>query len=230
MKGRIYERKGFWVKDLLVTRLYQSLQENITWMKYCFRKIYLAAVSNRWEVGRLKAGEWVRWLCKSRHKVPKANSVSQDEERVDSGNEGRIKLRLSSKSESLTRSLMVPIRELDASGRLFVFLNQWCTLSIHIKFKVTVAISGRQTEHRCTHTYTFALAPTANCWQLTPFTWPSRLSVTQPLLSLQTSLFLFIYCNQIALVTLSTMDIYGLPSVFIHINLFVFTAVIRYLQ
>lgn len=153
MKGRMYERKGFWVKDLLVTRLHQSLQEDITWMKYCFRKMYLAAgiQQMRWE-GWKQANELDGYVS-LRTKSQKQTGVSQDEERVDSGNEGRIKLRLSSKSQSLTRSIMVPMRELDASGRLFVFLNQWCTLSIHVKFKVTVAISGRQTAQVHTHIY-----------------------------------------------------------------------------
>lgn len=46
------------------------------------------------------------------------NGVSQDEDRVDSGYEGRIELRLSSKPESMTRSIIVPLRELDVSGSL----------------------------------------------------------------------------------------------------------------
>lgn len=116
--------------------------------------------------------------------------------------------------------MMVPLRKLDESGRSFFFYKSVMHSFHTYEFKVTVNISGRHTN--------FHLLPL----QPVSFIWPSRPSVTQPLSSLQASVFLFIHCNQIVLSTLGTINRQMgdlshscLPSIFMYVITFIFTAV-----
>lgn len=172
------QRKESKSKDLLETSFHQSLQEKmIDKTKYCFRKMYLAVVSK----GGLKARQLG---IKSQKRMVSAR-MRKGEFRI--WGKERIKV---IKQIRVTRNVMVPLRELDESGR-------FCVCVISDTFFSDINFNDSEHDRKTIHK--FSLVPTAICLQPVSFIWPSRPSVTQPLLSLQTSLFLFIHCNRIVL-------------------------------
>lgn len=109
-------------------------------MRLCFRKMGLAVVSSRWEVGRLKG---------KRRSSPQRECCQQE------WGKGRFSLWRRgikvTKQIRVTRNVMESLRKLDEFGRclffiLFYFLNKSVMHSFHTyECKGTVNVSGRHT-------------------------------------------------------------------------------------